>query len=171
MTPKEITFRLFDLKCVFQAQPKQTGSPLDGLMGLFSGMNPNPAGSEDYSQSGYNAEGEELENIEEPEPDLTLEVLTDPKELVKSEAWFLGQAPPKEFPARLAGQMMSIGIVDRQLLIRMEEIPWGVLAGEIKINCEYITNIDVKNGSLLIFSKVGNVALQIHEITESQCIV
>ena len=170
MTPKEITFRLFELKCVFQAQPKEMPGGIGGFLNMLS-MGGHPQ-KEDYNQMGYNNEDEHTEEVplQPKERDLTLEVITDPKELMKHEAWFLGQAPPKTFPARLAGQIMSIGIHDRSLLIRMEEIPWGLQAGEIKIGCEYLTSIDVKNGSLLLFSKVGNVALQIHEVSESQCI-
>ena len=171
MTPKEITYRLMELNCIFQAQPKHAPQGMSGLLNMLTGLNHGPA-NEDYNQMGYNKEDENADaNVEEiNEPDLTLEVITAPKELIKHEAWFLGQAPPKEFPARIAGQIMSIGIHERCLFIRLEEIPWGLQAGEIRIACEYITSLDTKNGSLLIFSKVGNVALQIHEITENQCI-
>lgn len=173
MTPKEIVFRLIELKCIFQAQPKNLPQQgLHGFFGMLQGLT-GPQGKEDFSQMGYNKDEEEAE-VQEPQepqkPDLTLETITDPDELIKHEAWFLGQAPPQTFPARLAGQIMSIGIFDRQLLIRLEDIPWGLQAGEVKISCEYITGLDVKNGTLLIMSKVGNVAVQIHEIQESQCI-
>jgi hypothetical protein len=174
MTPREIVFRLIELGCVFQAQPKNL--PQNGMNNIF-GMILNqqaPQQGEDFHQLGYNKEDEESDDDEveivAKEPDFTLETITDPKELIKHEAWFLGTKPPATFPARLAGQIMSIGIFERHLLIRCEELPWGLSAGEIKFACEYITGLDLRNGTLLITSKVGNVALQIHEIDPSQCI-
>lgn len=173
MTPQEITRRLFELKCVFQAQPKnRPQNPMEGLLGMFGALG-NSQGREDFENIGYN---EERENAEEDfadapqEPDLTLETITDPKLLIKHEAWFLGEAPPKTFPARIAGNIMTIGFHERQLVVKMEDVPWGLDAGTVKFACEYITGLDIKNGSLLIFTKVGNVAIQIHEIDESQCI-
>lgn len=172
MTPQEITRRLFELKCVFQAQPKnRPQNPMEGLLGMFGALG-SSQDREDYDNMGYNEELEDNDDaqVESVEPDLTLETITDPKALIKHEAWFLGEAPPKTFPARIAGNIMTIGFHERHLLVRMEDVPWGLNAGEVKFACEYITGLDVKNGSLLVFTKVGNVAIQIHEIDESQCI-
>lgn len=174
MTPREIVYRLIELGCVFQAQPKnmpQNG--MHGFLNMIAGLQ--TGDKEDFSQMGYNSEHDDEsddEQVEEvvPTPDFTLVTITDPKELIKHEAWFLGTKPPETFPARLAGQIMSIGIFERQLLIRLEELPWGVGAGEVKFSCEYITGLDLRNETLLIMSKVGNVAVQIHEIDPSQCI-
>lgn len=166
MTPREVTNALIDLGIIYIAKPK---NPY-GAMGSFLNMlGPEQQDKdEDFGALGYNSEDGLPPSTNEPVDD-TLNVITDPSELRKIDAWFLGISPPKVFPNKIAGQVMSIAVRDRKLLVRAEEIPWGLDACLISICCEYITKLEVRNNTLLISSKVGNVALQIHEITTDQC--
>ena len=157
MTPGEIVNRLCDLDVLFQVRERHPNDNLDKLFG--------PPPKENLP------EWENPDNQPSKEDRDWMDTLKDPKIIIKYNAWFLGNKPPMVFKGKITGRIMSCQIKDRNLVIKFEEVPWGLDGGIFKMNCEYITSIDYKseNGTLYISSKVGHVAIKVHEITDQQC--
>jgi hypothetical protein len=161
MTPGEIVNRLCDLDVLFQVKDRY---PQDPLGDVFTGLGRPPGNESEFTDW---EDGKQ----EEPEDKHYMDTIKDPAIVSKYNAWFLGHKPPQFFKGKITGRVMSCLVKGRDLIIKFEEVPWGLQGGTFSMNCEYITGIDYKgeNGTLYIASKIGHIAIKIHEITEEQC--
>ena len=169
MISSEVANRFIELGIVWQLKTRHKTPDLFDMLGQQM------PGQEKFGDVGFNAEEKEEDSSIEDEAAKRereknwMDTITEPSELERYSTWFLGANPPELFKGRIIGQVMTATIKDRNLTIKLEEVPWGLQAGIVSFNCEYITGIDYKSGTLFIASKVGNVAIQIHEVTEDQC--
>jgi hypothetical protein len=170
MTPDEIVERLLELKAIYQVIPN---TPTLSIFDFFQGRHHSPPKSsddEDFSKLGYNKDELEESDINANEvKKLELKVITEPALLRKFDSWFLGVNKPETLPAKISGNVMSVQLKEHAFQVHLERVPFGLNAGGINFEYSYILGLEVKNNSLLILTKVGNVVVQIHDITTAQC--
>lgn len=166
MTPSQLVDKLLSLGVCYQGKPGANGS--NSLLSMF-GLTPEEPQQEDFSKLGYNADKDNDKENETSIDNKTVEVLSEKEELLKFNLWYLAINPPKDkINISVQGHVLYCYIdKKRQFVVRGDDVPFVSQAIEHKFLCEYIKDIELNNGKILLvhteFGQTG-IVLPLHGI-------